>query len=421
MSPGPPGADPAAEGAGLAAEAPRREEGRHFALPVLTAKRFGRIWLIGLLAFFGAAFLWQLRFFVTPVILAAVIAVLAWPLQVAFVRGLRGHAGVAALFSVIVVMLLLVIPMVITFGLVRLEVTRLYQMAEEPFLRWLEGSGEWLALTLASWEETPLGLLLLSEPLRELGLTDIDVASTLRDTAGTAGNLVARVVNRTSSGAFQLLANLFIVLFTMFYFFRDGERIVKRLRYLSPLEERYEQLLVDRLVSVSRATLRGSFVIGLIQGGIGSVTLWLAGVEAPILWGIVMVIMSLVPLLGTWLVMYPIALVQALLGHFWQALLIFLVTSVLISTVDNLLRPRLVGRGSGMHDLVIFFATLGGIAVFGVMGFVVGPILAAITLALVDIYTLEFQPQLERTEPGPAEGMLQMLPADELAEEGPPS
>jgi predicted PurR-regulated permease PerM len=116
--------------------------------------------------------------------------------------------------------------------------------------------------------------------------------------------------------------------------------------------------------------------------------------------------------------MYPIAIVQALLGNGWQALVIFLMTAVVISTVDNVLRPRFVGRGSGLHDLIIFFATLGGIAVFGVMGFVVGPILAAITLALVDIYTLEFQPQLERTQRGPAEGLLQMVPVDVMEEPG---
>ncbi len=386
---------------------------RRIALPVLTAERFGRIWLLGLLAIFVTVFFYLMRFFITPVIIAAVVAVLAWPLQVGLVRRLRGRAGVAAFISIVVVVTLVVVPMYITFGLVRLEVVRLFTIAEGPFLAWIQSSSDSMAVQLAAWEEGPVGRLLLSEPIRQLSLPQPDLTATFENVFGTAGNLAARVVNRTSSGAFQLLANLFIVLFTMFYFFRDGERIVARLRYLSPLRERYEQLLLDRLVSVSRATLRGSFLIGLIQGGTGGLLLWLTGVEAPMLWGVVMIILSVVPLLGTWIVMYPIGVVQLLLGNVWQGVIILLVTAVLISTIDNVLRPRLVGRGAGLHDLVIFFATLGGIAVFGVMGFVVGPILAAITLALVDIYALEFKSQLERTERGPAEGMLHMLPIDE--------
>jgi predicted PurR-regulated permease PerM len=181
----------------------------------------------------------------------------------------------------------------------------------------------------------------------------------------------------------------------MFYFFRDGDRIVQRVMYLSPLDKRYEQMFVDRLISVARATLRGSLVVGLVQGSIGALTLWAAGAKAPLLWGVVMMFTAMIPMLGTWIILYPNAIVLYSQGHVVGGTVVVLMTALVITNVDNVIRPRLVGKRARMHDLLVFFSTLGGIAAYGIFGFIVGPIIAALLMALLEIYALEFKHQLD--------------------------
>lgn len=359
----------------------------------LAGERLSQVWLLGLLIIVALAFFWMVRFFVTPVIVAAVFAGLAYPMQQWLARSLRGHRGLAALISCLILVAGILIPFYITANMVVVEAISFYEAARPEVDGALARSGEWLAQA-ERWREAlpaPLAEALPSDPL-----AGFDWATSVQNAAGTAGNVLANLINRTSRGTAQLVFGLFVVLFSMYYFFRDGERMVQRLRYLSPLDAYYEDLLARRLVSVSRATLRGSIILGFVQGGIGALTLALVGVPAALLWGVAMVVLSVIPLVGTWLIMYPIALLQLVQGRWVAALIISLVTAVVISNIDNVLRPRLVGRGAGMHDLLVFFATLGGIGVYGVMGFIVGPIIAAFFVALLDIYALEYQPQLER-------------------------
>ena len=363
--------------------------------------RFGQAWLLGILLVVFAVFLYMVRAFLTPVILAAVFAGLAWPIYERIVGLVRGRRGLASIITLLLLILGVLIPVYVTINLVTIEAAGLYETVRPH-----------LETAIADGDSTIRGVLdrigvpvdgspgsPLFEWLETLPFQQQDIAPSLSGLAGTTGNLAASLINWTSRGTLSLLLNLFVVVFTMYYFFRDGDRIVARIKYLSPLDPRYEDILAERLISVSRATIKGLLILGVIQGGIGTLTLWLAGAEAPLLWGTVMIVLSVVPVLGTWIIMYPIALVQLLLGHPFSALFIALVTAVVISTVDNVLRPRLIGRGARIHDLVIFFSTLGGIALYGVMGFIVGPIIAALFLAMVDIYALEFKPQLDAGAP----------------------
>jgi predicted PurR-regulated permease PerM len=224
---------------------------------------------------------------------------------------------------------------------------------------------------------------------------DIEWQTYLNEAITGLGGLVGTILNITSRSTLQLLADVTITFFTMFYFFRDGDRLVTYLKSISPLGDAYEDALINRFRSVTRAAIKGTMLIGLIQGTLGGLTLWLCGVSSPVLWGAVMVVLSVIPLTGTWLVLYPAAFVQLVQGYLWSGVIIMVVTIVVISNIDNLLRPRLVGRDANMHDLLIFFSTLGGITMFGIMGFILGPIIAAIFLTLLDFYTTEFKPHLE--------------------------
>jgi predicted PurR-regulated permease PerM len=300
--------------------------------------RFGSTFLIALVLGTAFLFFYMVRVFFVPVLLAAVFATLFHPLYRALLRAFRGRRAAASLVACLVWLVVLLVP--------RFE------------------------------------------------LDQIDWGAALREGVGTVGGLVATVVSKTSRGTLQVLLTVFVTLFTMFYFFIDGPRIVERIRFLVPLAETYEDAIIARFVSVARASVKGTLLIALVQGAVGGLTLALFGVESAVLWGVVMVVLSVVPVIGAWLVMYPAAIVQLLAGNVWQAVGITLVTVVVIINIDNVLRPRLVGHDAGLHDLLIFFSTLGGIVTFGAMGFIVGPVIAAFFVAVLDAYAQEFQRQL---------------------------
>lgn len=365
------------------------------ALEAVAAERFSRSWMLILLGLVMGLFLWMVRIFLVPAVMAAVIVSLAWPMHLRIRRLTRGNLGLAALLSCVVLVVGLMVPLYAMGNQVAAEAVNLYASArpqvDDAFLR-VETA---LRDLVERGADGPLGSLIPRRVTEGLELERIDWAEQLRDLVARAGNFAAGVINTTSRNTLLVIANLFIMLFTMFYFFRDGEGIVARLKYLSPLEEPYERLLTERLTSVARAMLRGSLILGGIQASLGMLTLAAAGVRAPLLWGALMLVLSFIPLMGTWIVMYPMAIGQALLGNYWQAAGIVAMTAIVITNIDNVLRPRLVGRGAGLHDLLIFFGTLGGIFLFGPMGVIIGPVIAALFVALLEIYAMEYRGHLE--------------------------
>lgn len=347
---------------------------------------FSRRYLITALLILLAVFLYMVRMFIMPVVLAAVFAGLFFPLYRRVRIWFKGKSSLASLVVCVVLLAGLLLPVYFIANMVAREAISLYETSEETIQQIIEQG-----------EHGPLGRL-QNTPLKNyVNFDDIDWQSRITDVVQFSGNLIARIVQKTYQSTFQFVANLFIVLFTMFYFFRDGEKLVHRIKYLSPLHEEHEDNLISRFMSVSRATVKGSLFLGLIQGSMGALTMWIFGVKSPILWGVVMVILSVIPMVGAWLVLYPAAIIKIIVGDVWSGIAMILITSIVIGNVDNLLRPRLVGKDAGMHDLMIFFSTLGGIAMFGIMGFILGPIVAAMTLTVLDIYSVEFKQQLDRS------------------------
>jgi len=260
--------------------------------------------------------------------------------------------------------------------------------------------------------------------VRDLRLDQINWRAAASNAASTAGRLVAVLVGAASRGTLQVVIVLFTTLFTMFYFFRDGERLVARIQYLIPMESRNQEAIIARFVAVSRATLKGTLLIALIQGVLTGLALWVFGVGSAVLWGVVAILFSVIPMVGSGTVLYPAALIQMVSGHVWQGVGIALAGALFISHVDNLLRPRLVGQEAGMHDLMIFFSTLGGIGLFGAVGFIVGPVIAALFLSVLDIYSAKFAAELKEAPilvlPGelPDESLQNASPAAERSPAG---
>jgi len=362
--------------------------------PENNQQKISGYFLLALLLGTGVVLFEMVKLFLVPVVLAATFAGLFYPLYRKLLQWTRGRDGLSALVSCLALLIGLLIPAYIVADLVLQESVHLYKSA-----------GKWTTSFINGNDSTDIYEKLNQyELLRDLELNHLDWQQPLQDGLKTIAGWLTSFINTTSRGTLQLVAHLFITLFTMFYFFRDGELLIRRLREFSPLDAHYEHGLIERFTSVSRATIKGTLLIGLIQGSLGGVMLWAFGFSSPALWGMVMVVLSIIPLVGTWMVLYPAGLFEILSGNLWSGIAIVLITALIISSIDNIVRPYVVGRDTGMHDLLVFFSTLGGLSVFGVMGFILGPVLASLFVALLEFYSLSYRKEtLEENRPSSPE------------------
>jgi predicted PurR-regulated permease PerM len=193
-------------------------------------------------------------------------------------------------------------------------------------------------------------------------------------------------VAAATRGTLSFFLQLFVLLYAMFFFLLDGPAILRKILYYIPLDPAEEEALLERFVSVTRATLKGSLLIGVIQGATAGLAFWVTGVPGPAFWGTVMVVLSVIPALGAALVWVPAVVYLFLVGKVAAGVGLLIWCALVVSTIDNFLRPRLVGRDARMSDLLILLSTLGGIFVFGAVGFIVGPIVAALFVSIWHIY-----------------------------------
>ncbi len=347
----------------------------------------GRYFLIALLIILAVIFFTMVQYFILPIVLAAVFAGLFYPLYKKLLKPFRGNRSVTSLVTCFILILLLLIPTYVIADLVANEAIKLYQTAEDGIRDIIRDIEE---------GESQLKNFFTSLPLiQRFNIDAIDWQGAIEEIVKTSASLLASVINKASRETFMFFANIFITFFAMFYFFRDGEMIVKRLKYLSPLDEQYEDEIIRKFISVSRATIKGNLVLAIIKGTMGGITVWIFGVTSPILWGVIMIILSIIPLVGAWLIMYPVGIIMILTGDVWQGIAIILIAAIPIGNIDNILFPKLVGHDTGMHELIIFISMLGGLSIFGIMGLVVGPIIAAMFITILDVYSIEFRQDLE--------------------------
>lgn len=351
-------------------------------------KKLSRYFFIAVLIGTTVVFFRMVAVFLVPILLAAVFATLFYPLYEWLLRRFRGRKTLASFCCCLILFLGLIIPLYVVADMVTREAIDFYHASQKQLTEFMK-----------TGPQGPLARLKTLPVLRDLKLDQFDWQSAIQNAASKAGTFAATVIKRTSQGTIQVIVLLFTTLFTMFYFFRDGKDLLRRLRALIPLDREYKNAIAARFTSVARATVKGTLLIALAQGTLSGLTLWIFGVGSPILWGVVATLLSVIPLVGAWLVLYPAAFVQILTGHLWQGIGILIVTILVIVNVDNLMRPRLVGQETGMHDLMVFFSTLGGISMFGPTGFILGPLVAALFLSVLDIYSAEFRDHLDATLP----------------------
>jgi len=171
----------------------------------------------------------------------------------------------------------------------------------------------------------------------------------------------------------------------------DGDKLLDRILYYLPLQDQDEQRMLEKFTSVTRATLKGTAVIGILQGTLAGFAFWVVGIPSAVFWGTIMAVLSIIPGIGTALVWGPAVIILAAGGSYLKAGGLGIFCAVVVGSIDNLLRPILVGKDTQMHELMIFFGTLGGIVMFGVMGMIIGPIVAALFVTIWEIYGVAFK------------------------------
>jgi predicted PurR-regulated permease PerM len=202
-----------------------------------------------------------------------------------------------------------------------------------------------------------------------------------------AGQYIAAQALAIGQNTLGLIVSFFVMLYLLFFLLRDGDELARRIRDAAPLQNALQNALFRRFAAVIRATVKGSIVVALVQGALGGVIFWLLGIQGPLLWGAVMAVLSLLPAIGSGLVWLPVSLYLLATGAIWKGIVLIAFGALVISMVDNVLRPILVGGETKIPDYLVLIATLGGITIFGVNGLIIGPVIAAMFLAAWDLFS----------------------------------
>jgi predicted PurR-regulated permease PerM len=320
--------------------------------------------------------------FLKPLFLGALLAGLFHPLYRWITRLLGGRRSLGAAITLLVLLVLGLGPVSAFLGIV---LQQALTMSDQAF-PWLnQHVGAATTFNVHDWLVQRFPALAKYVPSQEQLLQQVGTA------AKTTGAFLVGFASRMTATTAAFLLNLFVMLYAMFFFFRDGHKILERIFYYTPLSDEDEARMLTQFASITRATIKGTLVIGIIQGGLAGIAFWVAGIEGAALWGTIMMILSIIPGIGAALVWVPAVIIVFLTGQHLTAILLAAWCAAVVGTVDNFLRPVLVGRDAKMPDLLILIGTLGGLFLFGPIGFIVGPIVCGLFLTVWDIYGTTFR------------------------------
>ena len=340
--------------------------------------------------FISAIFFAMIRFFLMAIFLAAIFSALAMPVYNRFERWLKGKRNLSAGLTMFTLFLIVVLPLGTVLGIVVTQAVKISSIA----VPWIKQQIPEPALFDQQIRSLPFS--------GELEMSREEILQKAGELAGKTASILVGAISSITYSAVTDLFLLFVFLYCMFFFLRDGRRILEKALSYLPLSISDEQRLLDRFLSVTRATLKGTVVVGFVQGSLAGTALHVAGIDNALFWGTIMSMLSLIPFVGSALIWLPSAVYLAATGQYIQAGGVVLFCSVVVGQIDNIIRPVLIGRDTRMHELLIFFGTLGGIALFGVFGFIVGPIVAALFMTVWEIYGEVFNDFLTEIKSGRA-------------------
>jgi predicted PurR-regulated permease PerM len=341
-----------------------------------------RLILLFLLLFISAIFFAMIRYFFMAIVLAALFSALAMPVFTRFERLFRGQKSLSASMTIVTLLLIVFLPFAALLGIVARQAIRISLLA----VPWVQQQ----ILEPGAFDQQLRSLSFYPE----LQLYQAEIFQKAGEFASNTGSMLFNSLSTFTYSAVNDLLMLFIFLYTMFFFLRDGKKLLAQFLSYLPLKQSDQNRLLGKFISVTRATIKGTMVVGAVQGSLAGLALHFAGIDSALFWGTIMSLLSVLPVLGSALVWVPAVIYLAATGQYPQALGVLLFCTIVVSQIDNIIRPILVGRDTQMPELLIFFGTLGGIGLFGVFGFILGPIVAALFMTVWEMYGETFSDYL---------------------------
>ena len=331
---------------------------------------------LGIISIF---FLYMLRPLFYPLFWAAVIASIFYGLYDKLKQKIK-YKNLSAAIVLLLVVIIIFVPLTLFGSLLVKESFDLYAKAGD------KSSGiNTTVLRLVTWTKDNLHTagININESFWLGKMSEITTAIT---------NFIFTSIKSLTENSLTFLVLLVIMLYMLYYFIRGGKEILKKAMRLFPLGDQHELMFYKKFTSAARAAIKGTLIIGLIQGTLGSLMFYIVGINGALIWGLAMMIFSV--LIGSYFIWIPAGIIMLALGNVWQGIFILAFGSLVISTIDNILRPMLIGKDIKMHPLLIFMSTLGGVVAFGISGFVIGPVITALLMAFWELYEQYYQKEL---------------------------
>ena len=344
----------------------------------IVSKRVEWGFLITLLVIVSLAFAVLVEPFSGAIVWGVVVAVLFRPVYERLLGLLPGRINLVAAITLVLILLLVVVPTIL-LGIA------LAQEAASIYLRIQAGDIDFGAVFEAFERSLPDWIRV---QLAAYGYNDFAGirAEIEQSISAILEFLVTRLLS-VGQGAFEFLLGLGVMMYLTFFLLRDGRALAERIEQIIPLGEAKRQILMEKFLIVIRATIKRSLIIAILQGSLGGLVFWALDIRGALLWAVLMGIFSLIPAIGTGFVWVPVAVFLIITGAVWQGIVLILCGVFLISMVDNIVRPILVGRDTRMPDYVVLISTLGGLQLFGINGIVIGPLVAALFIAIWGIFS----------------------------------
>lgn len=318
------------------------------------------------------------RPFIVPGIMALITACVMRSLYLFYFRLFKGKASLAASVTLVNVILVVIIPLTLLMLMLIREGVRFITYAQGNIHVWMQSIIEILEK--------------LNTRFPFMNLDQVHLESMLPKAFNQGLGFVMNLFNSAAQGGANFFFQAVVFLFCLYYFFADWTNMVTWLDSLSPFESVHNRKMYRQFLSMGRAVIKSTLIIGAIQGIVGGLALAIAGVASPVFWGMMMIILSLLPVVGSGLIWGPAGAILIFSGRPAAGIILLLFGFIVIGNIDNFLRPRLVGGETALHPLAVFLSTLGGLALFGFSGFVLGPVIIAMITALLGIYREELRP-----------------------------
>lgn len=327
--------------------------------------------------------------FFTVLVWSVVLAVVFSPVFKAILARVRGRRTAAAILTCILILLLIVLPLTFLGVLITQQSIALYQSIQDN-----AGSLADVTAQLQKLQSSPPVQRIVQVTGKWFGTAEIDLEKLLREAASTVSRFLVDIGPQIIRNVGEWVFSFFLIFITMFFLLRDGARLLEAAKAASPLPHSMESELIRKFEDVSFATFFGSLLTAAAQGAAACLLFWALRLPAPIFWGAVVSLVSLVPIVGAFLVWLPWASYLLLAGHTTKGLLLLAIGGLVVSSIDNVLKPMIIRGRTDMHPLLVFLSVLGGLRAFGFIGVLLGPLMVALFLTFLNFYQLEFRESL---------------------------